>query len=278
VRRSANGDSVRAAVRELFVGECSGGRTKSTKGALVHMDSLNVLEMARGRNGDGTPKARSRHRRKRASTRKARGTRAVRKTLCEAGAMSGANGSRLFRKRRVHQYARRGYAYSWLRAYYRQVSAALESGEQSWPSLVEEMARDGVAGRNGAQLTANAALKVWRRVCRDVDAAAIGRASAAPKRKYPSRISPKWRPQVVEPPRPVASAEAWPSSPSVSQSSLGQVEDGADSGLVDFPTVDPSGAPLPEGQVFYRGQTMLRRVAEQLARIERQAREMDRFK
>jgi len=48
--------------------------------------------------------------------------------------------------------------------------------------------------------------------------------------------------------------------------------------LVDFPTVDPSGAPLPEGQVFYRGQTMLRRVAEQLARIERQAREMDRFK
>ena len=48
--------------------------------------------------------------------------------------------------------------------------------------------------------------------------------------------------------------------------------------LVEFPTVDPSGAPLAEGHVFYRGQSMLRRVAEQLARIDRQAREMDRFK
>jgi hypothetical protein len=239
------------------------------------MDSLNVLEMARGRNGDGTPTARPRHRRKRASTKKREETRAVRKTPCEAGAMSDANGSRLFRKRRVHQYARRGYVYSWLRAYYSQVSAALETGEQSWPSLVEAMARDGVTGRNGAQLTANAALKVWRRVCRDVDAAAVGRVGAAPKRKYPSRISPNWRPQVVEPRWPVGSAGA---SPSASESSLGQVKGGPGSGLVDFPTVDPSGAPLPEGQVFYRGQAMLRRVAEQLARIERQAREMDRFK
>ena len=242
------------------------------------MDSLNVLEMALGRNGDGTPTARPRHRRKRASTKKARGTRAVRKTLCETGAMSDANSSRLFRKRRVHQYARRGYVYSWLRAYYRQVSAALEAGEQSWPSLVEAMARDGVTGRNGAQLTANAALNVWRRVCRDVDAAAVRRAGAAPRRKYPSRISPNWRPQVVEPPRPVGSAGASPSLPSASESSPGQVKGGPGSGLVDFPTVDPSGAPLPEGQVFYRGQPMLRRVAEQLARIDRQAKEMDRFK
>ena len=191
--------------------------------------------------------------------------------------MSDANGSRLFRKRRVHQYARRGYVYSWLRAYYSQVAAALETGEQSWPSLVEAMARDGVTGRNGAQLTANAALKVWRRVCRDIDAA-VGRAGAAAKRKYPSRISPNWRPQVVEPPRPVGSAGASPTSPSVGESSPGQVEGGLGSGLIEFPTVDPSGAPLPEGQVFYRGQPMLRRVAEQLARIERQAREMDRFK
>jgi hypothetical protein len=48
--------------------------------------------------------------------------------------------------------------------------------------------------------------------------------------------------------------------------------------VVEFPTVDPSSAPLPDGHVFYRGQSMLRRVAEQLARIDRQAREMDRFK
>ena len=48
--------------------------------------------------------------------------------------------------------------------------------------------------------------------------------------------------------------------------------------VVEFPTADPSGAPLPDGHVFYRGQSMLRRVAEELARIDRQAKEMDRFK
>ena len=192
--------------------------------------------------------------------------------------MSDTNGSRLFRKRRVHQYARRGRVYSWLRAYYSQVSAALESGEQSWPSLVEAMAREGVTGRNDAQLTANAALKVWRRVCRDVAAAAVERAGAAPKRKYPSRISPNWRPQVVEPTRPVASGGAPPSLSSVSELSPGQRRGGPDSGLGEFPTVDPSGTPLPDGQVFYRGRPMLRRAAEQLARIQRQAKEMDRFK
>jgi len=64
----------------------------------------------------------------------------------------------------------------------------------------------------------------------------------------------------------------------VSESSLGGVPGRQSSEVVEFPTVDPSGVPLAEGHVFYRGQSMLRRVAEQLARIDRQAREMDRFK
>jgi hypothetical protein len=68
------------------------------------------------------------------------------------------------------------------------------------------------------------------------------------------------------------------SSPSVQESSLGEVRGRPPGEVIEFPTVDASGAPLPEGHVFYRGQSMLRRVAEQLARIERQAREMDRFK
>ena len=118
--------------------------------------------------------------------------------------MSDADSSKRFRKRRVRQFARRGYVYSWLRAYYSQVAAGLESGEQSWPSLVAAMARDGVTGRDGGKLTANAALKVWRRVCRDVEAEADAAAAAAPKRKYPSRISPDWRPQVVPPSQPSA--------------------------------------------------------------------------
>ncbi len=233
--------------------EAHGREPKAPK---VHW-SIWTASTSVGWHSDGTATAHRRHVHGTAESARAQKkreeTRAVRKTLCEAGAMSDANGSRLFRKRRVHQYARRGYVYCWLRAYYSQVTAALETGEQSWPSLVEAMARDGVTGRNGAQLTANAALKVWRRVWRDVDAAAVGRASAAPKRKYPSRISPNWRPQVVEPPRPVGSTSASPTSPPLSESSRGQVNGGPGGGLVDFSTVDPSGAPLPEGNCFIAG-------------------------
>jgi hypothetical protein len=114
--------------------------------------------------------------------------------------MSDGDGIKRFRKRRVRQYARRGHVYAWLRAYYRQVSTALKTGEKSWPGLVEVMIRDGITGRNGGKLTANAALKVWRRVERDVEVEVVRRGEERPKRKYPSRISPGWRPPIVQPP------------------------------------------------------------------------------
>jgi len=167
--------------------------------------------------------------------------------------------------------------YRWLRANYKRLAPRVEQDEIPWGVLAREIAAAGLKNRKGAPPSADSVRRIWRTVCRDLAREAAAKAQRH-TRKYPSRISPNWRPQVVEPPRPVASAGAPPSSPSVSQSSLGQVEGGPGSGLVDFPTVDASGAPLPEGQVFYRGQPMLRRVAEQLARIERQAREMDRFK
>ena len=121
--------------------------------------------------------------------------------LREPSAMSDANRySRLFRKRRVLQYARHGYAYSWLRANYNQVTAVLTSGEQSWPSVAEAMARDGVRSRSGGKLTPNAAVKVWRRVSRDVEAAAAAAAAAVPKRKYRSQMLADWRPGLVPAP------------------------------------------------------------------------------
>src|SRR5947209_8318 len=60
--RLPSGNRLAKAIQEV----CE-SRTKSTKGALVHRDNPDVLGMALGRNGDGTPTARPRHRRKRAS-------------------------------------------------------------------------------------------------------------------------------------------------------------------------------------------------------------------
>ncbi len=123
----------------------------------------------------------------------------------------------------------------------------------------------------------------WSRARRAV---AEARERAAAKRpahrrgRYPSRIPADWRPQVVEKTQPDLSIhQRAPSSPTVRVESVpGEAGARPNNEIVEFPTVDPSGAPLPDGHVFYRGQPMLRRVAEQLARIDRQAREMDRFK
>ncbi len=112
--------------------------------------------------------------------------------------------NRLFRKKRVRPYVGHGSVYAWLRAYHHEVAGALARQEQSWASLVADMALDGLTGRRGKCLTANAALRVWQRVCRDVEAEAI---SLPPKRISPSRMSPDWRPTVVPPP-PIRTAPA----------------------------------------------------------------------
>jgi len=127
---------------------------------------------------------------------------------------------RLFRKRRVRGYVARGAVYCWLRAYHIDVAASLAREEHSWAALVAEMAIDGVKGRGGHELTGNAALRVWQRVRRDVEAGAEVEATKAQPigGKYPSRISPEWRPQPVPPPPilpPPPALIAPPSVPSV---------------------------------------------------------------
>jgi hypothetical protein len=112
-----------------------------------------------------------------------------------------AEGSRTkaLRKRRVRLYRGRGEVYCWLRAHHAQVAARLAAEELSWATLAEALSCEGLKGRNGVELTGRAVAQVWRRVGRDVEAEAAARAAKTPKRKFPSRISPNWRPQVVSP-------------------------------------------------------------------------------
>ena len=68
--------------------------------------------------------------------------------------------------------------------------------------LAGEVVRNGLRGRDGVTPTAKAVTKVWQRVCRDV---AKAEALKAKKKrpiggKFPSRIPPNWRPEVVAPP------------------------------------------------------------------------------
>ena len=122
--------------------------------------------------------------------------------------MSEISRAKLFRKRRVRSYRGRGDVYCWLRAHHSQVAVRLATQELSWSALAEALSREGLKGRNGVELTGRAVAQVWRRVCRDVEAEADAAAAAAPKRKYPSRVSPDWRPQVVPPSQPSAAQAA----------------------------------------------------------------------
>src|SRR6266446_1375223 len=183
--------------------------------------------------------------------------------------LAGLQGRRLRGRSDLHR---------WLRANYKRLAHRLAQDQVSWGVLAQEIAAAGLKNRKGEPPSGDSVRRIWGTVCRDLAREAAAKAQHR-TRKYPSRISPNWRPQVVEPSRPMTSAgPPVPSSPSVNESALAGVPGRQSSDVVEFPTVDPSGAPLAEGHIFYRGQSMLRRVPEQLARIDRQAREMDRFK
>ena len=107
--------------------------------------------------------------------------------------MTDSTAARLFRKKPVRSYRGRGEVYSWLRAYQKEVAAALAREELTWARLIADIALDGVTGRAGAPLTANAALRVWQRVSRDAAASLAADAAKKP---------PDWRPQPVQPPPP----------------------------------------------------------------------------
>ena len=65
------------------------------------------------------------------------------------------------------------------------------------PFIAVEMGRHGVAGRDGEAPSANAVLRVWQRVCRDMET--LGETPGRPleRPKPPSRFPKGWTPPVV---------------------------------------------------------------------------------
>lgn len=155
-----------------------------------------------------------------------------------------------------------------------------------WDALCVRFAEHGLTDRRGLTATPKTARQTWLRARRAVAAARAQKAAADANRrpgdKYPSRISPDWRPRIVPPQAGTTrvGARAAPSSlPSVSTQGREVVRVPAEavSDTPDFPTVDPSGAALEPGHVFFQGESMPRHMAEQLAGLLRQAKELDRF-
>jgi hypothetical protein len=113
------------------------------------------------------------------------------------------------RKRKLVAFRGRGKIYSWLRVHAAEIAPRLERGEATWPAVCAEMVRHGICGRGGEAPTPNAAMRVWHRVVRDVEAE--GAAPAKRRRLYPSRLPKDWRP-----PSAPAPANAPPTPPPAS--------------------------------------------------------------
>jgi hypothetical protein len=183
----------------------------------------------------------------------------------------------------IARSAERSPLFWWMVEHHDELAQAAEGRRLRWKQLCECFAGLGLTDVNGRVASERTARATWARARRAVAETRERAAANQPARrpsKYPSRISADWRPQVVEQTQPVLSiGQRGLSLPKVpTEAVFGVGGAGPNDEMVEFPTVDPSGVPLPEGHVFYRGQSMLRRVAQQLAKIDRQAREMDRFK
>ncbi len=102
-----------------------------------------------------------------------------------------------FRKKRLQAYRGRGDIYAWLRTHCHRVAERLAADQTSWPDIAAEMVRHGVAGRAGEAPTANAVLRVWQRVLRDMETSGEQPGQKTTRPKPPSRFPKDWSPTVL---------------------------------------------------------------------------------
>jgi hypothetical protein len=111
--------------------------------------------------------------------------------------MSSVSTTPPFRKKRLQAYRGRGDIYAWLRTHCHTVAQRLAADETSWVFIAEEMSRHGIAGREGEAPTANAVLRVWQRVSRDMATSGEVPGGKTLRPKPPSRFPKDWSPTVL---------------------------------------------------------------------------------
>ena len=153
---------------------------------------------------------------------------------------------------------------------------AARAGERiHWDGVCAKAAELGLTDTTGSPPSRRNARETWRQARLYVAKARERRAQQQrPGSTPPSRISPDWRPQAARPASGSAAPATLGAPLPAALAPIGQIP----TDPAEFPTVDPSGAPLPEGYVFYRGRALLLRVALEFAKLDRQFKEMDRYK
>ena len=186
--------------------------------------------------------------------------------------------------REITHGANRSSLFWWMVENHDQLASAVGGRRLQWTRLSARFAKLGLTDAHGHAPSEQTARKTWQRVRRAVAKArelAAANQSARPQRRYPSRISPEWRP-------PIASSSDGPERPIESVRTLGlripgrpnagALPETRGDAAMEFSTVDAEGNPVEEGKVFYRGRVMTRHAAEQLERLRRGLQEEDRFR
>jgi hypothetical protein len=109
--------------------------------------------------------------------------------------MSSVSQTPPFRRKRLQAYRGRGDIYAWLRTHCQQVAERLAGGMTTWAWIASEMERHGVKGREGETPSANAVLRVWQRVCRDLETLGESPTERRVRPKPPSRFPKDWKPE-----------------------------------------------------------------------------------
>lgn len=177
--------------------------------------------------------------------------------------------TRLVRRRMVTPVAGCGPLYCWSWTHYDQLVWLRDVARRPWRAIMLDMAEDGVSSARSIRLTEKNVRDTWQRVAADVRILADAQAALTAAR--PPRPPVNQPPLAAVQPLPFRSQEVLPTFRTPASSPLAE-----DVPAPDFPTVDPSGNPLPDGKVFYAGRVVSRVVAEMKDQLLREFREMDR--
>ena len=186
--------------------------------------------------------------------------------------------------REITHGANRSSLFWWMVENHDQLASAVGGRHLQWTRLCARFAKLGLTDANGHAPSEQTARKTWQRVRRAVAKArelAAANQSARPQRRYPSRISPEWRPPIASssdgPEGPIGSVRTLSLKTPARPNAGGLPETRGDASM-EFATIDAEGNPVEEGKVFYRGRVMTRHAAEQLERLRRGLQEEDRFR
>lgn len=186
--------------------------------------------------------------------------------------------------REITHGANRSSLFWWMVENHDQLASAVGGRRLQWTRLCARFAKLGLTDAIGHAPSEQTARKTWQRVRRAVAKArelAAANQSARPQRRYPSRISPDWRPPVASPSdrpgRPIESVRTLGLGAPARPNAGGLPETRGDTSM-EFSTIDAEGNPVEEGKVFYRDRVMTRHAAEQLERLRRGLQEEDRFR